>query len=321
MRAALLLLALTLSASAQTRTVAITVDDLPCANCSPRTPGGASQPSLMLDTNRRLVASLQRAHIPVTGFVVTHIATQAGNTGTAALQLWLNAGFDLGNHTDTHPSFADLTIEQEEAEILRADAVLRPLLAPHHRQPEFFRFPYNSTGETQPKHDALAAFLTAHGYAVATCTIDTSDYEFASAYARALGANDADTAQKIRTAYLTYSAAEIDFYASLNHRVLGYEPPQVLVLHDSLLNADTIDDVLALFRKRGYSFVNLSEAQHDPAYSIPNTYFTKFGPMWGYRWARDKNLGKLGLHEDEAPTWISDYAEGKPLPSQPAAKP
>jgi peptidoglycan/xylan/chitin deacetylase (PgdA/CDA1 family) len=319
MRMCLLLLALTLAAPApspaQSRSVAITVDDLPCANCSPLNPDGASQHGLMLSTNQRLVAGLQRAHIPVTGFVVTQTAGAPGGTGQQSLQLWLRAGFDLGNHTDTHTTFAHLSIDQEEAEILRADAILRPLLAPFHKQPRFFRFPYNSIGETQPKYDALAAFLSAHGYQLATCTIDTSDYVFAAAYARALGLNDTALAQRIRSAYIAYSATEIDFYATLNRRVLGYDPPQVLVIHDSLLNADSIDDILALFRTRGYSFVSLTQAQQDPAYSIPNTYFTTFGPMWGYRWARDKNLGRLGLHEDEAPTWVDDYAQGKPLPA------
>jgi hypothetical protein len=84
-----------------------------------------------------------------------------------------------------------------------------------------------------------------------------------------------------------------------------------MLLHDSLLNADSIDEVLALFRTRGYRFVNLAEAQQDPAYAIPDTYITRYGPMWGYRWARERNLGKLNLHESEPPEWITRYADGE----------
>lgn len=113
---------------------------------------------------------------------------------------------------------------------------------------------------------------------------------FASAYSRAIGSKDSEMAARIHHESLAYSATEIDFYAALNRRVLGYEPSEVMLLDDSLLNADTIDEVLALFRSRGYRFVSLSEAQRDPAYTIPDTYITKYGPMWGYRWAKEKRL-------------------------------
>jgi len=274
---------------------------------------------MMEETNRRLVAGLTQAHIPVTGFVIAGEVEQAGAVGQRSLEIWLDAGFDLGSHSYSHPNFADLTTEEMEADITRADDSLRPLLAANHRTLQFFRFPYNDTGDTQAKHDALAAFLKAHGYQLATCTIDTSDYLFAEGYARAVGAGDSATADRIRREYLRYSATEIDFYAALNRQVLGYEPPEVMLIHDSLLNADSVADLLTLFRGRGYRFVSLADAQRDPAYAIPDTYVTKYGPMWGYRWAEDRKLGRLGLHEAEPPDWITNYAEGKPAPEE--AKP
>lgn len=314
-----LLCILALAAHAQTRTVAITVDDLPCANCVPSSESDSPATKLrtMEATNRRLVAGLARAHIPVTGFVITQRVDKASVTGQRSLQLWLAAGFDLGNHSYSHPNFADVTTEQMEEEITRADDSLKPLLAGNHQSLQFFRFPYNDTGDTQEKHDVVAAFLKKRGYQVATCTIDTSDYEFAQAYARAVGLKDAATADRIRREYLRYSATEIDFYATLNRRVLGYEPPQVMLIHDSLLNADTISEVLALFRDRGYGFVTLAKAQRDPAYATPDTYITKYGPMWGYRWAQERNAGRLEMHESDPPVWIAKFAEGKPIQGEP----
>jgi peptidoglycan/xylan/chitin deacetylase (PgdA/CDA1 family) len=295
------------------------VDDLICASCAPSTPDGSIPQKKIEATNQRLINGLHKAHIPVTGLVITQTLERAGPTGEHILQLWLDAGFDLGSHTYDHRNFADLSTEQEETEIARADSTLRPLLAANHRKLEFFRFPYNDTGDTQEKHDAIAAYLKAHGYQVATCTIDTSDYEFAAAYARALGLQDNNMAARIRRAYLDYSATEIDFYAALNRTVLGYEPPQVMLIHDSLLNADSIDELLALFRERGYEFVTLAQAQSDPIYATPDTYVTKYGPMWGYRWAVERHYGRIGLRESDPPSWIDDYARGRSTPS--AAKP
>ena len=310
------MLCLGVAAQAQSRAVAITVDDLTCAYCAPIHPDGTSGHGVMEATNQRLVAGLARAHVPVTGFVIAgfvsaEAAKQSGGTSQRSLQPWLDAGFDLASHSDSHPNFAEITLEQMEADVMRADATLRPLLAANGRTLEFFRYPYNNTGETQAKHDGFAAFLKAHGYQVATCTMDTSDYVFAVAYSRAVGANDAAMATRIRREYLAYSATEIDSYAALNRRVLGYEPAEVMLLHDSLLNADTIDDVLALFRTRGYRFVSLTDAQRDPAYAIPDTYVTKYGPMWGYRWAEEKKLGRLGMKEAEPAEWVTDYGKGK----------
>jgi peptidoglycan/xylan/chitin deacetylase (PgdA/CDA1 family) len=306
-----LVMCIALPMRGQSRSVAITIDDLPCANCAPVGPDGSPRHGVLEATNERLIARLASAKIPVTGFVVTQTADQAGTAEHHALELWLDAGFDLGSHSYSHPNFADISEAEMEAEISRADATLKPMLAAKGRKLQFFRFPYNDTGDTQAKHDAVAGFLRDHGYQVATCTMEASDYVFAAAYARALGANDTTSASRIRQEYLTYTATEIDFYAALNRRVLGYEPPEVMLLHDSLLNADSIDEVLALFRTRGYRFVNLAEAQQDPAYAIPDTYITRYGPMWGYRWARERNLGKLNLHESEPPEWITRYADGE----------
>jgi peptidoglycan-N-acetylglucosamine deacetylase len=296
-----------LHATAQTRSVAITVDDLPCATCQPLPPSVS-----MKRINRRLIAGLVRAHAPATGFVIAGAVAKAGPAGQEVLQAWLRAGLELGSHTLTHPDFADVSLAEMEADTSAADRLLRPLLAARGRTLRFFRYPYNDTGDTQAKHDGFAAYLGDHGYQVATCTIDASDYVFAAAYARARNAEDTALAERIRAEYLAYSATEIDFYAALNRRVLGYEPPQVLLIHDSLLNADSIHALLALFRARSYRFVSLREAQSDPAYRIPDTLVTRYGMMWGYRWAKERGLGPLGMREAEPPDWITSYADGKP---------
>ena len=164
---ALMLPFIAIVAGAQTRTVAITVDDLPCANCAPFDVNGSSRQGLMEATNQRLIAGLERGHAPVTGFVITQSVEQAGFVGQHSLQLWLDAGFDLGNHSYSHPNFADVTTEQMESDVARADTTLRPLLVANGHKLQFFRFPYNDTGDTQAKHDDFAAFLKAHGYQLA----------------------------------------------------------------------------------------------------------------------------------------------------------
>ncbi len=154
----------------------------------------------------------------------------------------------------------------------------------------------------------MPGFLKDRGEQVATCTIDNSDYLFNKAYVRALGRSDAEFARRLQKEYLAHTASEIDYYSSLNKQVLGYEPPHVMLLHDNRLNADLIEDLLKLFEGKGYKFVSLGAAQADPAYSIPDTFISQYGPMWGYRWARERNVRVNGSLEPEPPKWVTDYA-------------
>ena len=96
---------------------------------------------------------------------------------------------------------------------------------------------------------------------------------------------------------------------ALNKQVFGYEPPQVMLLHDNRLNADVIEQVLRLFQQKQYRFVSLEVAQSDAAYRTPETYITRFGPMWGYRWAAGRNVKVNGNLEPDPPKWISQYAK------------
>jgi peptidoglycan/xylan/chitin deacetylase (PgdA/CDA1 family) len=311
----LLLLTLSVPALAQARTVAVTVDDLPCAGCAPELPSGDHVHGLVLKTNERLLAGLVRAHIPVTGFVVERSTKDSGPGGPAALKEWIDDGFDLGNHTYSHQEFNKLSVEQEEVEIVEGESSIKPLMQGAGRKLQFFRFPYNQTGDTQAKHDAIASFLEKRSYKVAACTIDNEDYVFNAAYVKIAGKGETALAARLRKEYLAYTASEIDYYAALEKQVLGYEPPAVMLLHDNLLNADTIDDVLALFRERNYRFVSLEEAEKDPAYRIPETHPTAYGIMWGYRWATERGVKVNGKLEKEPPDWVTHYGEaGAPAP-------
>ena len=242
--------------SAQERRVAITVDDLPYADGGAPTPASASEAASLIRTvNRRLLDAFQGRHVPATGFVIQKTAESLGPAvGLIILSEWTSRGFDLGNHTYSHPDINDLSVEQVETEIVRGETAIGPLMQKSGKKLTYFRFPMNHTGDTREKHDAVAAFLSQRGYRLATCTIDNSDYLFNAAYVQMLARNDAPSAKKLRAEYLAYTSTEIDYYAALNKQVFGYEIPQVMLLHDNRLNADVIDYVLQLFVAKQYRF-------------------------------------------------------------------
>ncbi len=298
MRALLCFVAFALSA--QGRSVAITVDDLPNAGA-----GSAADAEAI---NKELLAAFQTHQVPVTGFVIQQRVEALGpERGAKILRQWTKQGLDLGNHTWSHSDINDLSVAQIENEIIQGESTIGPLMKEAGKMLEFFRFPMNHTGDTKEKHDAIAAFLAGRGYRLAVCTIDTSDYVFNNAYLLMLAKKDEPKATRLRAEYLAYSETEIDYYAALNKQVLGYEPPEVMLLHGNRLNADTINAILLQFKERGYRFVSLTEALSDPAYGIPETYITKSGMMWGYRWARERSVKVNGKFEKDPPDWVTSY--------------
>jgi peptidoglycan-N-acetylglucosamine deacetylase len=296
-------------AAAQQRTVAITIDDLPYAGRADQTLATTDAP-FARKVNRELLRAFKKHRAAVTGFVnEKRIGALGSSVGSKILKQWVVQGFDLGNHTYSHSDINILSVPQIEDEITRGEATFVPLVRQAGRSPEFFRFPMNHTGDTRTKHDTISVFLVQRGYKLATCTIENSDYIFNDAYIRMLENKDSRTAEKLRIEYLAYTSSEIDYYASLNKRVLGYEPPEVMLLHANRLNAEAIDNILELFEKREYKFVSLGTAQSDAAYGIADTFITPYGPMWGYRWAREKNVHVDGRLEPEPPPWVFAYLE------------
>jgi hypothetical protein len=85
-----------------------------------------------------------------------------------------------------------------------------------------------------------------------------------------------------------------------------------VLIHDNALNADVIDELLAIFEAKQYRFVSLAQAESDAAYRTPETMITKYGPMWGYRWARELNVKVDGSLEPEPPKWVTEYAQKMP---------
>lgn len=301
-------------ASGQTHTVALTVDDLPFVAGHDSGPMTAADGKASKTANHKLLAAFARHRVPVTGFVIQKSVEELGaEGGDAVLRNWVQRGFDLGNHSYEHPDFNDLTAEQFEDQVVRGERVFAPLMRAAGRRPEFFRFPFNHTGDTEAKHDELAAFLVQRGYRLAPCTIENSDWLFNRAYAKMLANHDRDSAKRLRKDYEAFTAAQIDYFARLNSQVLGYEPPEILLLHDNQLNADVIEQILVLFEQRGFQWVSLSEAEKDPIYRAPDTTITKYGPMWGYRWAKARGVKVDGSLEPEPPRWITEYGKDQPV--------
>jgi peptidoglycan-N-acetylglucosamine deacetylase len=287
--------ALCLPCLAQSRTVALTFDDLPAVR--------ARDAQDAVRINYAILTALARHHAPAIGFVIESKLQEIGAAqGREILRSWTAHGHELANHTYSHADLNDLTPDQFRDEVIRGEASLG-------NRPHWLRFPFNHTGDTKEKMDAVRDFLMQRGYRIAVCTIDNSDYEFARAYDIMLARKDAASLDRLRAEYLSYTASEIDYYTRLHRQVFGHEIPHVMLLHANHLNEAVIDQILQLFEQRRYRFVTLDAAQSDPAYRIPDTFATQYGHMWGYRWAKERGVKVDGKLEPEPPAWVLNYGK------------
>jgi hypothetical protein len=70
------------------------------------------------------------------------------------------------------------------------------------------------------------------------------------------------------------------------------------------MNADLMPDLLAMFRRRGYTFVSLDRALADPAYKRADGYVGPSGFSWIHRWSQTMGLPPKG--EPDPPRWVQD---------------
>src|SRR5574340_203288 len=200
----LFFLLLPLAAAAQMpaqHAVSITFDDLPY------TAVPADDPATLDSMTHRLLQHLQTAQVPAVGFVNEAKLIRDGQPDPERVELlrrWLKAGFELGNHTYSHPSLNRVPLDVFQADLLRGEAVLRPLMQSEGRSLRWFRHPFLHQGKTAEVRSAFQDFLAAHGYRVAPVTVNNSEWVFADAYARALAQGDADAARRIGDAYVPY---------------------------------------------------------------------------------------------------------------------
>ncbi len=240
--------------------------------------------------NSKLLAGLRHHRFPATGFVnAGKLDDGVRERQVANLRRWLVAGMDLGNHTFSHESPNQIGAEGYVADIARGEPVLRQLLARHGRKLRWFRHPYLETGSPEPVRARIDSWLADHGYTVAPVTIDADDWEFAEPYEAALSHHDDRRVAEIREQYLAYTERTIGWYQRASEAVFGRQIAFVMLLHDTRLNADCLDDLAAILARRNLKVVSLGRAMRDPAYRTPDHYAGHDGIDWMERWSRTLN--------------------------------
>ena len=298
----LILLSFAFPVFAQTpqRFIAVTIDDLPVVSTR-------KDLKNRQEITKKLLAHITRAKIPAIGFVNENKLYNGDKRDEAQIDLlrsWIGAGLELGNHTFSHLSLHDNSLEKYKADILKGEIITKELLQTKGMILRYFRHPYLWTGLNLEIKSDLSKFLSEHNYTIAPVTIDNADWIFASAYDKAFDKRDKKLMKQIGAAYVPYLEAKMDYWERQSLKLFGREIKQILLLHANFINSDYFDDIAKMLKKRNYEFVTLENALTDEAYKLPDTFVKRNGISWLHRWALEKGRENILPDEPKTPDFV-----------------
>ncbi|MEM9831317.1 MAG: polysaccharide deacetylase family protein [Bacteroidota bacterium] len=212
--------------------------------------------------NRMLLNKLDNAEINAIFFVTGH--NKIDQKGKFLLESWNGQGHKIANHTYSHPNYNhdEVSTTAFAGEILRTDSVI----SNYENCIKLFRFPYLKEGNTEEKVDSIRQFLQAQGYRNGYVTIDASDWYINSRLRKRLANDPQSPVEGYKQFYLDHLFDRAQFYENLSYELTGRHIHHTLLLHHNLAAALFLDDLIEMFKAKGWKVVSADKAYEDPVF-------------------------------------------------------
>lgn len=292
---------------AQQKMVAITIDDLPFVRSR------LFNREQLMEKTDKLLSSLKAEGAEATGFVNFSQVYKSGEFDSSiykVLKLWPEKGFDLGNHTFSHPDYNHVSYRYFISDIEKNDPFLHSLLDEYQKPVVYFRHPFLHRGDSKSKADSLAVYLKDRNIIEAPVTVDNAEWIFAAAYDSVLQTGNSHLAEQVGTMYINYMESKVRFYEGISEKLFSRNIRHILLIHANSLNADYMGELLKMFIRNGYSFVDLVTALEDELYKTEDHFYFTGGVSWLNRWAYTQGKGRdFFSGEPECPKEIMKLAK------------
>jgi peptidoglycan-N-acetylglucosamine deacetylase len=215
------------------------------------------------ERNQAILSTLNTHRIKAALFVVGR--NIENEEGKQLLREWDKAGHLIGNHTYSHRNYANpsMTATAYGEDILRAEALLKEFP----RFQKYFRFPMLKEGESLAKRDELRTLLAKQSYRMGYVTIDNSDWIVDQRLTARLQNDPSADVKPYRDFYLEHMWDRAQYYDSLAQRVLGRPVRHTILTHFNLLNALFLNDLIEMFKSKGWEWIDAEKAFSDPVFS------------------------------------------------------
>ena len=207
--------------------------------------------------------------------------------GSKLLANWNNKGHLICNHSYSHSYFhsGKVSLTAFEDDFLTCDSIIRK----YSNYSKLFRYPYLKEGNTIEKRDGFRNFLKVLSYKIGYVTIDASDWYVDGRMRDTLKADPNADLTPYKEYYLKHIYERAVYYNDLSKELTGKNIKHTLLLHHNLLNAMFLDELLAMFKSKGWEIINASDAFNDDIY---NTYPDILPAGESLIWAIAKQSGK-----------------------------
>lgn len=214
------------------------------------------------ERNQAILSSLKKHGIKAALFVIG--GNIVNEEGKQLLREWDKAGHLIGNHTYSHRNYANpaMTATAFLEDILRAERLLRPFS--HFRK--YFRFPMLKEGESIEKRDELRKFLARQEYEMGYVTIDASDWFIEQRLVARLEKEPKADIKPYRDFYMEHMWDRAQYYDSLAQQVVGRPVQHTILTHFNLLNALFLNDLIEMFKSKGWEWIDAEKAFSDPVF-------------------------------------------------------
>lgn len=189
---------------------------------------------------------------------------KADELGQALLRSWSNRGHRIGNHTYTHPNYGnrDMSFDKFKKEFISTDSVISQY--PGYIQ--MFRFPYLKEGDTRAKIDSARALFKEKNYRNGHVTIDGSDWYISSSLTQRLRKKPKSDIENFKKFYLEHLFERATYYEDLAFKLTGRHISHTMLLHHNLAAALFLDDLIAMFKAKGWKVISAVDAYRDPIF-------------------------------------------------------
>lgn len=234
--------------------------------------------------NEMILKSLDRATVHAIFFVKTD--DKSTTKGQYLLESWDNRGHGIANHTYSHPNFNNKNSHAVDFkdQLLKADSLIKP----YDNYVKLFRFPYLKEGKTRSEIDSIRSILKENGYKNGYVTIDASDWYIDSRLRERLMQNPHAALDAFKKFYLDHLFDRAMYYEKLSFALTGRHISHTLLLHHNLAAALFLNDLIEMFKDKGWKIISADEAYRDPIFSTTPTHAGE-----SLIWALAKDAGRF----------------------------
>jgi peptidoglycan/xylan/chitin deacetylase (PgdA/CDA1 family)/ketosteroid isomerase-like protein len=254
--------------------VLITVDDLPLASNRLH-----PEPAERERITRGLLDVLKKHGIRAVGLVTWRNVDGPG--GERLLDLWLQAGHELGNHSHDHLDYTRTDADTYVADVEKGRVALEAFLSARGRKLRFFRFPFLREGDTRDKLLRVRDWLRATGQRNLPVTIDDQDWSFEQPWVEAVRAGDTARQARLSEDFQHALRLETLLHTAAGDALFERTTPQILLLHANAVGAAQWDALFTWMKGRGFRFAGVDEVLADPAFVETHEYVGRYGgTLW-----------------------------------------